>query len=169
MAARTLTNNSLGKTFSCTGWKIGWVMAPKDLTAAVRAAHQWVTFATSTPMQAAAVTALGLDDEYYETLARDYQTRRDYLLGALQHAGLRVSVPRGTYFIMADFTPLNAPGVNDDVSFCRWLIREAGVAAIPPTAFYSEAHKDLGRSWARFAFCKRRETLEAAVERLARL
>jgi N-succinyldiaminopimelate aminotransferase len=169
MAARTLTVNSLGKTFACTGWKIGWVMAPRDLTAAVRAAHQFVTFATSTPMQAAAVTALGLDDEYYETLARDYQTRRDYLVGALEQAGLRVSVPRGTYFIMADFTPLKLPGVTDDVSFCRWLTREVKVAAIPPTAFFSDEHKDLGRSWARFAFCKRRETLEAAVERLARL
>ncbi|MEP7358133.1 MAG: methionine aminotransferase [Anaerolineales bacterium] len=169
MAERTVTVNSLGKTFSFTGWKIGWTLAPRDLTAAVRAAHQFVTFATSTPMQAAAVTALALDDEYYETLARDYQTRRDYLVGGLQKAGLRVTNPQGTYFILADFTPLKLPGVTDDVSFCRWLIREAGVAAIPPTAFYSQEHKPLGQSWARFAFCKRRETLEAAVERLARL
>ena len=83
--------------------------------------------------------------------------------------GLRVSVPRGSYFIMADFTPLAIPGVTDDVSFCRWLIETLGVAAIPPTAFYSPAHKALGQNWVRFAFCKRRETLEAAAERLQRI
>ena len=169
MAARTLTVSSLGKTFGFTGWKVGWVLAPPPLTAAVRAAHQFVTFATATPFQSAGAVALALDDEYFQSLARDYQARRDFLLAVLQDMGLRVSVPRGSYFIMADFTPLAIPGVTDDVSFCRWLIETLGVAAIPPTAFYSPAHKALGQNWVRFAFCKRRETLEAAAERLQRI
>jgi N-succinyldiaminopimelate aminotransferase len=169
MAGRTLTISSLGKTFGLTGWKVGWVLAQPPLTAAVRAAHQFVTFATATPFQAAGAAALALDDGYFESLAHSYQARRDFLLGVLQEMGLRVSVPRGTYFIMADFTPLGIEGVTDDVGFCRWLIENIGVAAIPPTAFYSEAHKPLGRNWVRFAFCKRPETLEAAAERLLKL
>jgi N-succinyldiaminopimelate aminotransferase len=166
MAERTITVSSNGKTFGFTGWKIGWAIAPPDLTNAIRAAHQFITFATSTPMQAAAAAALALDDEYFHTLAADYQAKRDYLIEALAATGLRVSVPQGTYFIMADITPL---GYSDDVAFCRWLTTEVGVAAIPPTSFYADEHKHLGRTWARFTFCKRRETLEKGVERLARL
>ncbi|MGH2523761.1 MAG: methionine aminotransferase [Anaerolineales bacterium] len=165
MAERTLIVSSQGKTFSFTGWKIGWVLASPDLTLAVRRAHQWITYATATPLQAATVAALALDDEYYQSLVTNYQTKRDFLAGALQQAGLRVSLPQGTYFIMADFSPL---GYDDDVAFCRWLTTEVGVAAIPPTAFYSDEHKHLGRTWARFAFCKRLETLEKAAERLRR-
>jgi len=166
MAERTISVSSSGKTFGFTGWKIGWAIARPDLTTAVRAAHQFITFATSTPMQTAAAAALALEDEYYQALAADYQARRDYLCAALAATGLRISVPQGTYFIMADITPL---GYSDDVAFCRWLTTEVGVAAIPPTAFYADADKALGRTWARFAFCKRRETLERAVERLATL
>jgi len=166
MAERTVTISSLGKTFGFTGWKVGWTLAQPPLTAAVRAAHQWVTFATATPFQAAGAAALALDDEYYQSLAQSYQARRDFLLGVLREMGLRVSVPGGTYFIMADFTPLGLAGVSDDVDFCRWLIETLGVAAIPPSAFYSEAHKPLASHWVRFAFCKRMETLEAAAERL---
>ena len=169
MAERTLTVSSHGKTFSFTGWKIGWVLAAPELTAAVRRVHQFVTFATASPLQAAAAAALALDDAYYRGLAATYQARRDYLAGALAEAGLRVSVPQGTYFIMTDFSGLEAapPGARaDDNAFCRWLTTEVRVAAIPPSAFYSEAHKPLARHWARFAFCKRPETLERAVERL---
>jgi len=166
MAERTVTISSHGKTFSFTGWKIGWALAPPDLTLGVRRAHQFVTFASGTPFQAAAVVALGLDEEYYQSLASSYQAKRDFLAGALREAGLRVSLPQGTYFVMADFTPL---GFDDDVKFCRWLTSEIGVAAIPPTAFYSDAHKPIGRAWARFAFCKKQETLEKAAERLSRL
>jgi len=166
MAARTVTVSSHGKTFGFTGWKVGWALARPDLTSAIRRAHQFITFATSTPFQAAAAAALALEDSYYAALAADYQARRDYLCEALAATGLRVAVPQGTYFIMADITPL---GYADDVAFCRWLTTEVGVAAIPPTAFYADAHKALGRTWARFAFCKRRETLERAVERLATL
>lgn len=166
MAGRTLTVSSHGKTFSFTGWKIGWVLAPPDLTLAVRRAHQFITFASGTPFQAAAAVALGLGDEYYQSLITTYQTKRDFLASVLRDTGFRVSLPQGTYFIMADFTAL---GHTDDVEFCQWLTRAIGVVAIPPTAFYSEEHQSLGRSWARFAFCKRAETLEQAAERLQRL
>ena len=167
MAERTLTLSSHGKTFSFTGWKLGWALGPPDLTQGVRRAHQWITFASATPLQAAAVVALGLDDEYYHALAADYQVKRDFLAGVLKEAGLRVSLPQGTYFIMADFSPLGFKG--DDVAFCRWLISEAGVVTIPPSVFYSDEHKPLARNHLRFAFCKKMETLEKAAERLSRL
>jgi N-succinyldiaminopimelate aminotransferase len=166
MWERTVSISSLGKTFSCTGWKIGWAIAPPDLTSAVRRAHQWITFATSTPMQAAAAAALSMDDEFYASFARDFQARRDFLATALTDVGLRVSLPQGTYFILADISPL---GFDDDVTFCKWLTTEVGVAAIPPTAFFSEEHKSIARQWARFAFCKKMETLEKAAEHLQRL
>ena len=164
MRERTITISSHGKSFSFTGWKIGWCIAPPDLTVAVRLAHQFVTFASGTPFQHAAVKALSLDDEYYATLIRDYQTKRDFLASALSSAGLDVSIPKGTYFIMAGIQPL---GFNDDVTFCRYLTQEVGVAAIPPSAFYSDDHKPLGKGYARFAFCKKMETLEKAAERLS--
>jgi N-succinyldiaminopimelate aminotransferase len=166
MAERTLTVSSQGKTFSFTGWKIGWVIGPPALTLGVRRAHQFVTFASGTPFQAAAAAALALDDEYYAALAADYQAKRDFLAGALARAGFRVSQPQGTYFIMADFSGL---GFDDDVEFCRWLTAEVGVAAIPPSALCTPAGKPLVRAWARFAFCKKMETLEAAARRLERL
>jgi N-succinyldiaminopimelate aminotransferase len=166
MAERTVTVSSHGKTFSFTGWKLGWVLAPPDLTLGVRRAHQFITFASPTPLQAAAVVALGLDDEYYQALTADYQSKRDFLANVLRSAGLKVSLPQGTYFIMADFT---STGFDDDVTFCKWLTTEMGVAAIPPTAFYSDEHKHIGRNWARFAFCKKQETLEKAAERLVKL
>jgi len=125
-----------------------------------------VTFATSTHFQSAGAAALALVDEYYQSLAQTFQARRDFLIGVLRDIGLRVSVPGGTYFVMADFSGLGIEGVSDDVGFCRWLIENVGVAAIPPSAFYSEAHKPLAANWVRFAFCKRMETLEAAAERL---
>ncbi len=166
MAERTVTISSHGKTFSFTGWKIGWCIAPPDLTTAIRRAHQFVAFASVTPMQAAAVVSLSLDDEYYAALAADYQHKRDTLSDILREAGFEVSPPAGTYFIMAGIAPL---GFTDDVEFCRYLARDIGVAAIPPSAFYSEEHKALGRGYARFAFCKKMETLAKAAERLARL
>jgi N-succinyldiaminopimelate aminotransferase len=166
MAERTVTVSSHGKTFSFTGWKVGWAIAPPDLALGVRRAHQFVTFATFTPAQVAAAYALTLDDEYFSSLAADYQRRRDFLAGALRQTGLDVSIPDGTYFIMAGIAPL---GFEDDVTFCRHLTTQVGVAAIPPTAFYSEPNRHIGRAYARFAFCKKMETLERAVERLQRL
>jgi N-succinyldiaminopimelate aminotransferase len=164
MRERTIMISSFGKTFSLTGWKIGWAAAPPDLTAAVRAAHQFITFATATPLQHGAVAALSAGPDYYERLACDYRARRDYLVGELARLGFGVRKPAGTYFVCADFT---AFGFEDDVAFCRHLVEKVGVAAIPPSSFYDR--KEHARGYVRFAFCKRDETLREAVRRLERL
>ncbi|MGH9316483.1 MAG: methionine aminotransferase [Thermoanaerobaculia bacterium] len=164
MRERTITISSLGKTFSLTGWKIGWAAAPGALTEAVRAAHQFITFATATPLQHAAAAALAAPPDYYRSLVASYRERRDYLVGELGRIGFDVKPPAGTYFVCADFRPL---GFDDDVRFCRYLIEEIGVAAIPPSAFYDNVEH--GKSYARFAFCKRMETLKEAVKRLKKL
>ncbi|RMF33414.1 MAG: aminotransferase class I/II-fold pyridoxal phosphate-dependent enzyme [Chloroflexi bacterium] len=166
LAERTMTISSVAKSFSLTGWKVGWAIAPPPLTTALRRAHQFITFCAAAPLQRAASVALKLPDGYFQNLAADYQRKRDYLVRALQEAGFRVSPPKGTYFVMADIRPL---GFEDDVAFCRYLTAEVGVAAIPPSFFYSEAHKALGKPLVRFAFCKRLETLQAAAERLRRI
>jgi len=166
MWERTLTLNSTGKTFSMTGWKVGYAVGPAALTRAVRAAHQFVTFATATPFQEAMATALETAEErgYYETLRREYTDRRDRLQAALEAAGLPVLPMQGSYFLMADFSALAFP---DDVSFCRFLTTEIGVAAIPPSAFYADPAT--APLLARFCFAKRPETIQAAAERLQRL
>ena len=164
MRERTITISSFGKTFSLTGWKIGWAAAPAALTSAVRAAHQFVTFATATPLQHAASVALTVGTEYYRLLRDSYLGKRDYLARELSRIGFAVRKPAGTFFLAADFRPL---GFRDDVAFCRMLIEKIGVAAIPPSAFYD--HKRHGKTWARFAFCKKDVTLETAVARLGRL
>jgi len=166
MAERTLTVSSLSKTFSFTGWRIGWVVGPADLNRAVRLAHQFVLDCSATPMQYGAARALELDDEYYTALAADYQRKRDYLAAALSDAGLVVSIPASAFFIMAGIAPL---GFDDDFAFCKYLASEIGVAAIPPSAFYSETNKSMGKGYARFAFCKTMDLLEQASERLAKL
>ena len=163
MRDRTLTISSAGKTFSVTGWKIGWATGPKSMIAAAQAAHQFVTFATSTPMQVAVAWALDeLGDDYFETFRADYDAKRRFLVEVLEECGFRVAVPRGTYFVLADFSAVHD---GDDVSFARMLVERHGVAAIPPSFFYRRAPEE-GRKLVRFAFCKRRETLEAASERL---
>jgi N-succinyldiaminopimelate aminotransferase len=164
MRERTITISSFGKTFSLTGWKIGWAAAPAKLSAAVRAAHQFITFATATPLQHGAAVALAAGPDYFELLNESYRRRRDYLVRELARIGFRVRPPAGTYYVCADFTPL---GFKDDVAFCRHLIEKIGVAAIPPSAFYKNTR--YGKSYARFAFCKKDETLETAVARLRRL
>ena len=161
MRDRTITISSFGKTFSLTGWKIGWTMASPALSAAVRAAHQFITFATATPLQHGAACALAAGPEYYEGLLAGYRARRDYLVAELTRIGFGVRPPAGTYYVCADFRPF---GFDDDVAFCRHLIEKVGVAAIPPSAFYDKPAQGLG--YVRFAFCKERRTLEAAVERL---
>ena len=161
MRERTITISSFGKTFSLTGWKIGWAAAPPPLTAAVRAAHQFITFATATPLQHAAAAALKIEPEYYRGLATSYRRKRDYLVEELLRLGFAVQPPAGTYYVCADFRPL---GFEDDVAFCRHLIEKVGVAAIPPSAFYENTH--YGKSYVRFAFCKKEETLREAVKRL---
>ena len=165
MRDRTLALSSAGKTFSFTGWKIGWCTGPASMVAAAQAAHQFVTFATATPLQVAIAQALECDASFYEGLREAYTERRDFLVGALRDVGFRVAVPQGTYFVLADFTDLWS---GDDVSFVRHLCTDHGVAAIPPSVFY-RAEPEEGRRLVRFAFCKRMETLQAAAERLSGL
>ncbi len=164
MWERTLTINSTGKTFSMTGWKIGYAVGPAPLQAALRAVHQFVTFATSTPFQEAMATAMevapGLG--YYDRLKAEYAARRALLRAALEDNGLPTLAIAGSYFLMADIAALGFP---DDVAFCRYLTTEVGVAAIPPSAFYADPAR--APLLARFCFAKREETLHAAAERLA--
>jgi aspartate/methionine/tyrosine aminotransferase len=164
MRERTVTLSSLGKTFSLTGWKIGWAIAPPELTKGIRGAHQFLTFATATPFQHAAAVALAAPESYYTELRTMYRSKRDLLVKGLADIGFLVHVPDGSYFILADHTPF---GFADDVSFCRHLVKEIGVAAIPPTSFYER--KELGRSLVRFAFCKTDESLREALTRLTAL
>jgi N-succinyldiaminopimelate aminotransferase len=169
MAERTLTISSLGKTFSVTGWKIGWAIGPAALVNAVNQAHQFITFAVASPLQAAAATALRLPFDFFENLRGTYQGKRDLMLDVLQKAGFKALKPQGSYFIMADWRGVAPSRVQDDVQFARWLITEIGVACIPPSIFYQDSDKHLGKYLGRFAVCKRNETLAAAAERLARL
>ncbi len=164
MRQRTITISSTGKTFSMTGWKIGWACAPAPLTAAVRTAHQFITFCNSAPFQPAMAEALGAGDDFYRRLEAEYRERRDRLCRGLEEVGFGVQPPAGTYFVMADIRPL---GYHDDVEFCRMLPEKVGVAAIPPTAFYVD--KAAGRHLVRFAFCKTLEVLDEAIDRLHRL
>ena len=161
---RTVTLSSLGKTFSLTGWKIGWAVAPSHLTAGVRAAHQFLTFATATPLQHAAAAALAAPRSYFDDLAASYRAKRDLLAEGLDEIGLKVFVPEGTYFMMADHSRF---GFGDDVQFVNHLIDEVGVATIPPSAFYHD--KAEARNLVRFAFCKDEATLREAIGRLRRL
>lgn len=164
MWERVLTVNSTGKTFSLTGWKIGYAVGPAELNAALRAAHQWVTFATATPLQAAAAVALetALTNGYYPQFRAEYAERYDLLRAILEGAGLPTLATEGSYFIMAD---ISGTGFSSDADFCRWLTREVGVAAIPPSAFY--AGTDTLPLLARFCFAKKPETLRAAAAKLA--
>lgn len=166
MRERTLTINSTGKTFSMTGWKVGFTIGPADLNATLRAVHQFVTFATATPFQEAMADALALAPQigYYAHLQREYDERRILLEQALSGAGLPVLPVEGAYFLMADVSGLGFP---DDVSFCRWLTRDVGVASVPPSAFYADAAR--APLLARFCFAKREETIAQAAERLHKL
>ena len=161
MRTRTITLRSLGKVFSVTGWKIGWSVAPPELTVAIRNAHQFLTFCAATPLQVAAATALRAPEEYFDTYTAEYRVRRDLLVEGLLSVGFNVKPPEGTYFVLADHTPF---GVEDDVAFCHHLVKTCGVVGIPPSAFYSKSAE--GQGLVRFAFCKSAETLKNAVERL---
>jgi N-succinyldiaminopimelate aminotransferase len=163
MAERTITVSSMSKTFSLTGWRVGWALAPPDLSAAVRGAHQFATFAAPTPLQAACAEALECGGDEIARLRDAMRARRDALAGALAAAGLEPYPSHGAYFVCAGF---GRYAFADDVAFCRFLAREVGVAAIPPSAFYEGK---AAVEYARFVFCKRDETLRGAAERLARL
>ena len=169
MHERTVTISSLGKTFSVTGWKIGWAIGPAPLVNAVNQAHQFITYAVASPLQAAAAAALKMPFSFFENLQSSYQSRRDRMVDVLQKTGFKVFKPAGSYFVMIDWRGVAPKQVQDDMQFAEWLIREVGVACIPASPFYQEADKYLGKHFARFAVCKRDETLAAAAERLIQL
>jgi N-succinyldiaminopimelate aminotransferase len=162
MAPRTLTISSSGKSFSFTGWKIGWCSGPPELVAAVSSAKQFLSFAGGTPFQHAVAAALGDAERHVAPLRRSLRAGRDRLCAGLRAAGFGVCVPQGGYFVNADLAPL---GVADAAGWCRALPERAGIVAIPTSAFYGD--RDAGRTLVRFAFCKRPEVIEEAVERLA--
>ena len=164
MAERTIAVNSVSKTYSVTGWRVGWVVASPELTAGIRKTHDFLTVGAAAPLQQAAAVALTFAESYYEELAKGYRERRDTLLPALVAAGFRVYAPRGAYYVMTDIAGLTD---EDDVSFARRLIADPGVAGVPGSSFYSRP--ELGRTKIRFAFPKRLETLGAAADRLSRL
>jgi aminotransferase len=164
MRERTVTISGLSKTFSCTGWRLGYAIAPEAQSVAIRKVHDFLTVGAPAPLQAAAAVAMRFDADYYNQLARDYRERRDLLAGALTEAGFLFSLPQGAYYILADFSALS--DTPDDV-FARWMTADVGVATVPGSSFYGDG--DLGRRFVRFAFCKKTETLARAAERLATL
>jgi aspartate/methionine/tyrosine aminotransferase len=161
MRERTITINGLSKTYSVTGWRVGYAIAPPEVTGAIRKMHDFITVGAAAPLQEAGVTALRLPESYYEGLRASYLSRRDRMLALLAEAGFRCFKPRGAYYVMTD---ISAFGVPDDVSFTRHLIQEIGVAAVPGGSFYSDPA--LGRQQVRFCFSKTDATLEAAARRL---
>jgi aminotransferase len=164
MADRTITINSVSKTFSVTGWRVGWTIAPADVSGGIRKVHDFLTVGAAAPLQAASAAALAMPDAYYRDLAATYRIRRDRLMGILQNAGFVCYEPRGAYYIMTDIARFGFP---DDVAFARHLVTEIGVAAVPGSSFYREPAT--GRTKLRFCFCKKDETLAAAETRLAAL
>ncbi len=164
MRGRTVSIGSAGKTFSFTGWKVGWVTASPELVTAVRSAKQFLTYVSSGPFQYAVAEALALPDTYFDAFRADMLAKRDLLSAGLAEAGFAVFRPAGTYFVTTDIRPL---GVSDGFAFCRALPERAGVVAIPNAVFYD--HRDAGAPFVRFAFCKRTSVLEEAVSRLKTL
>ena len=166
MLERTITVSSMGKTFSATGWKIGWVYGTPELVKGVSQAHQFVTFAVNHPAQVAAAAALNFPGTYFEDFQAMYTAKRDLLMRGLNNSGMKAFQPEGTFFVMADFAEVFD---GDDIEFARYLTSEIGVACIPPTFFYSNEHAHMASTQARFAFCKSDATLQEAGERLAGL
>ncbi|MGA7221122.1 MAG: aminotransferase class I/II-fold pyridoxal phosphate-dependent enzyme [Candidatus Sulfotelmatobacter sp.] len=164
MRERTVTINGMSKTYSVTGWRVGWAVAPEKITNAIRKVHDFLTVGAPAPLQEAGAAALSLPPEYYAKLAQGYRTRRDHLIPALDAAGFRCFRPRGAYYVMTD---ISASGFEDDVSFVKYLVKEIGVAAVPGSSFYHDPRD--GARQVRFAFCKKLETLDAAVENLGKL
>ncbi len=161
MADRTVTISGASKTFSVTGWRVGWIVAPPTLSGAIRKVHDFVTVGAPAPLQEAVAAGLGLGRPYYDGLAAGYRARRDLLVGALERAGFAPRPPEGAYYVLCDISPF---GFDDDVAFARWLVSEVGVAGVPGSSFYSRP--ELGRHLIRFTFCKTDEVLRAAAERL---
>ena len=161
MEDRTITINGMSKTYSVTGWRVGWTIAPPAIADAIRKVHDFLTVGAPAPLQEAGAAALSLPDGYYKNLAEGYRKRRDRLIPTLEEAGFRCFRPRGAYYVMTDIAGF---GFSDDVTFTKYLVTEIGVAAVPGSSFYRDP-KD-GAQQVRFAFCKREETLDAAAQRL---
>jgi aminotransferase len=164
MLGRTVTISGLSKTFSITGWRLGYCVAPAEVTNGIRKVHDFLTVGAAAPLQEAGTIAMGLPSSYYETLQREYVERRDLMVEILEGIGVEVYRPSGAYYVMTDIAAL---GFEDDAVAARRLTAEIGVASVPGSSFYSRP--DLGRTKLRFSFCKRLETLRAAGERLARI
>jgi len=164
MRDRTVLVNSMSKTYSVTGWRVGFVLAAPDLTDSIRKVHDFLTVGAAAPLQQAGVVALNLPDTYYEKIGTEYQKRRDLLLNRLDGSGFRCFRPNGAYYIMTDISGF---GFSDDVSFVRHLIENIGVAAVPGSSFFSDSNA--GATLIRFCFCKKYETLEKAGDRLRRI
>jgi aminotransferase len=163
MAERTVTISGASKTFSVTGWRVGWIVAPPELTSGIRKVHDFVTVGAPAPLQEAVAEGLALGRPYYDSLATEYRRRRDLLVPALEAAGFAPRRPEGAYYVLCDITPF---GFDDDAAFARWLVSEVGVAGVPGSSFYSEPA--LGKHLIRFTFCKTHDVLSAAAERLMR-
>jgi aminotransferase len=164
MQERTITINGLSKSYSVTGWRVGWAVGPPHITNAIRKVHDFLTVGAPAPLQEAGAAALSLPPAYYNKLAEGYGTRRDHLMPALEEAGFRCFRPRGAYYVMTD---ISAFGFSDDVTFAKFLVQEVGVACVPGSSFYRDARD--GAKQVRFAFCKRPETLDEAAKRLKTL
>jgi len=164
MRERTVTINGMSKTYSVTGWRVGWAVGPEKITNAIRKVHDFLTVGAPAPLQAAGTVALSLPAEYYRKLAEGYRVRRDHLIPALKAAGFRCFRPRGAYYVMTDISEF---GFEDDVEFTKYLVKEIGVAAVPGSSFYRDARD--GARQLRFAFCKKLETLDRAAEKLGKL
>ena len=164
MRERSILVNSMSKTYSVTGWRVGWVLAPPDLTDSIRKVHDFLTVGAAAPLQAAGAVALALGEKYYENLAAEYSARRDHLVVSLTTAGFQCFVPRGAYYVMTDISSL---GFSSDLELVRYLIEKLGVAAVPGSSFY--AHPEEGVQKVRFCFCKKYETLELARKQLNEL
>ena len=164
MRNRTILINSMSKTYAVTGWRIGWVLAAPDLSDSIRKIHDFLTVGSAAPLQEASAVALGLPDDYYINLAKDYRERRDAMLRVLDETGFRSFAPRGAYYILCDISGF---GYADDMAFCRHLVEDVGIAAVPGSSFF-ENPKD-GSQLVRFCFCKKYETLKEAQERLRKI
>jgi aspartate/methionine/tyrosine aminotransferase len=164
MRDRTIVINGMSKTYSVTGWRVGWAIAPPEATESIRKVHDFLTVGAAAPMQQAGAIALQSPPSYYDKLAKDYATRRERLLKILTGAGFTVFKPRGAYYIMTDISPF---GFSDDITFSKFLVEKVGVAVVPGSSFYNDARD--GASQVRFTFCKKESTLAAAEERLSHL
>jgi aminotransferase len=162
MAKRTISCSSLSKTYSITGWRLGYIIAAPEVIAGARKVHDFLTVGAAAPLQEAAIAGLELPDSYYAELQASYTAKRELFLGYLRRAGLRFSEPEGAYYVMVDISEF---GHESDTAFCEWLVSTVGVAAVPGSSFFREPTHD----FIRFHFAKREETLTAAGERLLEL